>query len=79
MALPVAVAPASAETVIIKKRHHVDNGMHRGWRNGHAYGARKVVVRREVGRSTGTRVTKTVTRTNANGDRVTRKVTREIR
>ena len=77
-ALPMVAAPASAETVVIKERRHVDNGLHRGWRNGHGHGVRKVVVRREMGRTGSTRVSKTVTRTNAYGDRVTRKVTREI-
>ena len=38
IALPVATAPASAETVIIKK----DRGHHYGWRNHHR--DRKVVI-----------------------------------
>ena len=69
---------ASAETVVIKERRHVDNGLHRGWQNGRGHGVRKVVVRRDVGTHGSTRVTKKVTRTNANGDRVTHKVTREV-
>ncbi|GAU86711.1 hypothetical protein [Bosea sp. BIWAKO-01] len=76
---PLATAPASAETVVIKERRHVDAGQHRGWRNGHGHGARKVVVRSEMGDARGaTRVTKKVTHTNEYGDRVTKKVTREI-
>lgn len=76
--MPLAAAPAFAETVVIKERRHVDSGLHRGWRNGHGHGVRKVVVRHEVGHRGTTRVTKKVTHTNAYGDRVTRKVTRDI-
>jgi hypothetical protein len=78
LALPMAAPSASAETVVIKERRHVDNGLHRGWRNGGGHGVRKVTVRHEVGRDGPARVTKKVTRTNANGDRVTKKVTREV-
>jgi Ni/Co efflux regulator RcnB len=78
LALPMAAPSASAETVVIKENRHDDNGLHRGWRNGHGHGVRKVVVRHEVGRHGPARVTKTVTRTNASGDRVTKKVTREV-
>lgn len=78
LAIPMAAPSASAETVVVKERRHVDNGLHRGWRNGHAYGARKVTVRREVRRGGPVTVTKKVTRTNAMGDRVTRKVTRTV-
>jgi hypothetical protein len=74
--VPMAAPSASAETVVVKERRHVDNGLHRGWRNGRGHGVKKVVVRREVGGST--RVTKKVTRTNAYGDRITKKVTREV-
>lgn len=78
LALPMAAATtASAETVVIKERRHVDSGMHRGWRHGHGHGPRKVTVTRRMGPH-GTTVTKKVTRTNAYGDRVTRKVTREV-
>lgn len=52
--------------------------LHRGWRHGHRQGVRKVVIRRDVGHHGATRVTKKVTHTNAYGDRVTRKVTREV-
>jgi len=75
---PLAAASASAETVVIKERRHVDSGLHRGWRNGHGHGVRKVVVRRDVGHHGNTRITKKVTHTNAYGERVTRKVTREV-
>lgn len=78
LAFPIGAAPASAETVIVKERRHVDNGLHRGWRHGHRQTGRKVVVQREVGRHGATRVTKRVTHTNAYGDRLTRKVTREV-
>lgn len=77
LALPMAAPSAFAETVVIKERRHVDNGLHRGWRNGRGHGVRKVVVRREMGHR-GTTITKKVTRTNAYGDRVTRKVTRTV-
>ncbi len=46
--------------------------------HGHRQGVRKVVIRRDVGHHGSTRVTKKVTHTNAYGDRVTRKVTREV-
>lgn len=78
LAGPMVAAPASAETVVIKERRHVDSGLHRGWRNGHGHGVRKVVVRRHSVHGGSTRVTKKVTHTNAYGDRVTRKVTREV-
>jgi len=78
LAFPMAAAPASAETVVVKERRHVDSGLHRGWRHGHGHGVRKVVVRRDVGHRGTTRVTKKVTHTNAYGERVTRKTTREI-
>lgn len=78
LAFPMVAAPASAETVVVKERRHVDNGLHRGWRHGHRQGVRKVVIRRDVGPHGSTRVTKKVTHTNAYGDRVTRKVTREV-
>jgi len=78
MAAPMASAPALAETVIVKERRHVDSGLHRGWRPHHGHGVRKVVVRRDVGHHGSTRVTKKVTHTNAYGERVTKKVTREI-
>lgn len=80
LAVPLAAAPASADTVIIKKKHS-DMGLHRGWRHAPAYGARKVVIKRthrDVGVTGSTRVTKKVTRTNEFGDRVTKKVTREV-
>ncbi|MDB5511000.1 MAG: hypothetical protein JWR08_483 [Enterovirga sp.] len=79
LALPVAAAPASADSVTIKT--HSDRGLHRGWSHGPRHGARRVVVKRvhrDVGATSGTRVTKKITRTNAYGDRVTKKVTREI-
>jgi len=77
LAIPMAAPSASAETVIIKERRHTDNGLHRGWRNGNGHGVRKVVVRRDTGYG-GATVTKKVTRTNAYGERVTTKVTREV-
>lgn len=79
LAIPVATAPASADEVTIKTRS--DHGMHRGWSHAPAYGARKVVIKkkyRDVGVTGSTRVTKKVTKTNEFGDRVTKKVTREV-
>jgi hypothetical protein len=79
LALPLATAPASADQIVIKR--HSDRGLHRGWDHAPAHGARRVEIRRTHRGSdmTGsTRVTKKVTRTNEFGDRVTKKVTREV-
>jgi len=78
LAFPMTAAPASAETVVVKERRQVEPGLHRGWRHGDTHGVRKVVVRSDVGHRGTTRVTKKVTHTNAYGERVTRKTTREI-
>ena len=80
LAVPLATtAPASADSVTIKT--HSDRGLHRGWDHAPAHGARRVEVRRthrDTDMTGSTRVTKKVTRTNAMGDRVTKKVIREI-
>lgn len=75
LAAPLAAAPASADSIVI--RH--DNGLHRGWHHDRAFGRRRIVERRVYRHPEATgsvRTVKKVTRTNEFGDRVTKKTIR---